>query len=101
MSGRLESFAPTEIGAPLLVSSKWVPPTRRETKICFTLPRSSSHTTHGTVAFAGFIVPAATRGSSADLLGSLFKEHCSSFVADSAQVPKWFVVPDVSRVALS
>src|ERR671923_93275 len=86
MSGRVESFAPTEIGAPAFASSKCEPSTRRATKICFTPDRVSSHATHGTVGFAGFIVPAATRGSSASSAGFLLSEHLDSFASKSAQV---------------
>ena len=41
-------------------------------------PTISSQVTHGTVGLAGFIVPAATRGSSASLVGSAFSEHACS-----------------------
>src|SRR5437660_10236991 len=91
MSGRVESLAPVEIGAPPLTISKCAPaplPTRRETKICLTPSKSSSQATHGTVGLAGFIVPPATRGFSASFLpGLLLSEHSASLSADSAQAP--------------
>ena len=50
ISGRDESLLVFEIGRPPLKSSKWSPPTSRDTKIaCRPPPMSSSHTTHGTV----------------------------------------------------
>src|SRR5437764_11462457 len=103
MSGRVELLDPFEIGAPSLTSSKCAVaplPTSRETKIWFTPRMSSSHATHGTVALAGFIVPAATRGFSAFPSGFLLSEHWDSFTSDSAHLPKpWR--PVVSSVPLS
>src|SRR4051812_6712810 len=88
MSGRVESFAPSESGCPRLASSKWSPPTRRDTKICFTPLMSSSQTTHGTVGDPLVIVPAATRGSSASLDVSLFSEQSFSAESDAMQLPE-------------
>src|SRR5690242_11043160 len=49
---------------------------------------SSAQTTHGTVGVPGVRVPAATRGSSASLLGIAFSEHASSAPVDAAHGPK-------------
>src|ERR1700730_4404187 len=102
MSGRVESFVPIEIRAPLVTSAKRARapgPPSCETNTCLTPPRTSSHATHGTVGLAEFIVPAATRGFSASLAGVLLSEQCSSFATDIAQAPN--SPPLVSRGALS
>ena len=82
-AGRLDCL-PVEIGWPPLTSSKRaaapVPTKRRDEHLVHAAPTSSSHATHGTVGLAGFIVPAATRGSSASSVGSLFSEHACSVV---------------------
>ena len=70
-----------------MASSKCVPPTSRETKIWCTPPTVSSQAIQGTVGFAGFIVPAATRGSSASAEALLFCEHWPSMVAFAAHGP--------------
>src|SRR5436305_2070993 len=91
MSGRVALTPLGEIGLPPLASTKWLPSTRRDTKIWWIFGLvSSSQTTQGTVAFAEFIVPAATRGSSALWLGSLLSEHFASLASDSAQAPNLF-----------
>ena len=100
MSGRVESFAPIEIGAPLLASSKCVPADEPRDEDLL----DAGHTSRPTrptepSAFAGFIVPAATRGSSASAVGFLFSEQSASAVSDAAQPPKW-LVPVVSSSAL-
>src|SRR5919201_2737607 len=90
MSGRVEGFESSEIGWPLLTSSKCAVeplPTRRDTKIWCVPPRSSSHVTHGTVGLAGFMVPAATRGSSAPAFTFLLSEQPSSAGLDRPQAP--------------
>src|SRR6266849_2232641 len=98
MSGRVASFTVFDTGWPLLKSSKWLPPTSRDTKTaCFPVPRSSCHTTQGTVGFPGVSVPAATRGFSASLPAALLSVHSSSFAWLSAQLPKWLLLPYVSR----
>ena len=103
MSGRVEAPAPLEIAAPPLTIWKWAAlplPTSRETNTWLTPDTVSSQATQGTVGFGGFIVPAATCGSSALAAGSLLSEHCASLVPDAAQVPKAFA-PLVSRVPWS
>jgi len=96
MSGRVASFTVFEIGCPLLKSSKWFPPTSRETNTaCFPPPMTSCHTTQGTVGLPGVSVPAATRGFSASLPATLFSVHPSSASRLSAQLPKP-CVPEVS-----
>ena len=50
------------------------------------MPTVSVQVTQGAVGFAGFIVPAATRGSSAFAPGLLFSEHACSAAALAAQV---------------
>ena len=50
-------------------------PTSRDTNTCLCVPTVSSQVTHGEVGLAGFIVPAATLGSSASASGFLFSEH--------------------------
>src|ERR1700744_5351570 len=96
MSGLSASRWAGETGAPPLNSSKWSPPTRRETKIEWLPdPVSSDHTAHGTVGLPGTSVPDATRGSSASLAGTAFSEHAFSALVDAAQAPK--PLPDVSR----
>src|SRR5690348_12312329 len=91
MSGVAASLV--AIGLPLLNSSKWSPPTRRETKIA----PFSDQVTQGTVTPPGVSEPAATRGSSASLVATLFSEHASSAVVEAAQLPKPFA-PVVSSV---
>src|SRR5262245_9729559 len=94
MSGRDESAAPREIGWPLLASSKLLPSfTSRATKICLTPRTVSSQATHGTVALAGFMVPPATRGSSASCSGFVLSEHRSSFSVDLPQRFSLFSTP--------
>src|SRR4051794_26145673 len=88
MSGREASTVGFETGFPPFRSSKWLPPTRRETKMpCLPDGRSSDHATHGTVGLPGTSVPAATRGSSASLDGSAFCEQASSATWVAAQAP--------------
>src|SRR4051794_30377637 len=98
MSGRVESWSVFETGCPPLNSSKWSPPTRRETKIACGPPAlvSSCHTTHGTVGVPGVSVPVATRGFSALAPGLLLSVHFSSAAVLSAHGPKWLVAPEVS-----
>src|SRR5437762_1322108 len=97
MSGRVASFTVFETGWPELKSSKWSPPTSRETKTaCLLSPRSSCQTTHGTVAPPGFSVPAATRGFSASRRATALSVHASSAASVSAQLPKP-CAPEVSR----
>src|SRR6185312_553406 len=96
MSGLSASRLAGETGAPPLNSSKWSPPTRRETKTeCLPDPLSSDHTTHGTVGLPGTSVPDATRGSSALLAVPAFSEHAFSALVDAAQAPK--PLPEVSK----
>src|SRR3954469_10966955 len=97
MSGGLASAPGGEIGLPLLNSSKWSPPTRRETKIAWWPPTSSDQVTHGTVVPPGVSEPAATRGSSASLPAALLSEQASSAVVDAAQLPN-ALAPVVSRM---
>src|SRR4051794_28052322 len=97
MSGRVESLIVLEIGAPALKTSKWSPPTSRDTKIAWLpLPCVSDHTTHGTVGEPAARLPVATRGSSASLVGALLSEHAASAVALSAHGPNLCVAPDTS-----
>src|SRR5437867_8338817 len=97
MSGRVASFTVFETGWPELKSSKWSPPTSRETKTaCLPSPSSSCQTTHGTVAPPSLSVPAATRGFSALRWACALIVHASSAVWLSAQLPKP-CAPDVSR----
>ena len=97
MSGRVASFAVFETGWPALKSSKWLPPTSRETKTaCLPSPMSSCQTTHGTVAPPGVSVPAATRGFSASRRAIALSVHASSASWLSAQLPKP-CAPEVSR----
>src|SRR3954452_6111559 len=88
MSGWVASASGGEIGLPWLNSSKWSPPTRRDTKTAWWPPTSSDHVTHGTVAPPGTSEPAATRGSSASLPAALLSEQASSASVDSAHEPK-------------
>src|SRR5689334_3033547 len=90
MSGRVDSTPAVEIGLPPLTIWKCGVgvATKRETNTWCTPPTVSSQVTQGEVGLAGFIVPAATRGSSASLVGSLFSEQACS--ADSA-LAQWFV----------
>ena len=80
MSGRVESMPGVEIGWPPLTIWKCGVgvATNRETNTWWTPPTVSSQVTHGTVGLAGFIVPAATCGSSASAVGLLFSEHACS-----------------------
>src|SRR4051794_11183092 len=96
MSGVPASSVGPETGLPPLNSSKWSPPTRRDTKIAWWPPTSSENATHGTVTPPGVRVPAATRGSSASLPASLFSEQASSAACDAAHAPK--PLPDVSSM---
>src|SRR5438552_4630745 len=99
MSGRVASFIMFDTGCPALKSSKWSPPTSRETKTaCLPSPRprSSCHTTHGTVVPPGLSVPAATRGFSASRRAIALSAHASSASWPSAQLPKP-CAPEVSR----
>jgi hypothetical protein len=48
------------------------------------------------VGVPGFRVPAATRGSSASFVATLFSEQASSAPVDAAHEPK--PLPDVSRM---
>src|SRR5690242_15442162 len=97
MSGRVASPEPVEIGVPPLAITKLPvgPPTSRETNTWCTPLTVSSQATHGVVGLAGFIVPPATRGFSASLLGSKFSEHADSAANDSAHPPN-LLVPLVS-----
>src|SRR3989454_5590274 len=98
MSGRVASFTVFETGWPELKSSKWSPPTSRETKTaCLPSPISSCQTTHGTVVPPGFSVPAATRGFSASRRAIALSVHASSASWLSAQLPKP-CAPEVSRM---
>src|SRR5436309_2495026 len=91
MSGRVALTAPTETGLPWLAISNFEP-TKRETKICsMNLPSLnvfSCHVTQGTVGLDGFIVPAATRGSTASFSGFALSEHSPSTISDPAHLPK-------------
>src|SRR5690242_20507825 len=106
MSGRVASPVPVEIGWPPLTSWKRAAapaPTSRETKILWLEPETSSHTTHGTVGLAGFIVPAATRGSSASLVGSKFSAHACSESRLAPQVlvvssTPWALLPTATKL---
>src|SRR5438270_13940646 len=89
ISGRVDGLEPSEIGAPLLTTSKCGEGlvTSRDTRIWLTpLASFSSQVTQGAVGLAGFIVPAAMRGSAASLIGFLFSEQLPSDVASAAQV---------------
>src|SRR5437773_5124685 len=98
MSGRVASFTVFETGWPELKSSKWSPPTSRETKTaCLPSPISSCQTTHGTVVPPGFSVPAATRGFSASRRAIALSVHASSASWLSAQLPKP-CAPEESRM---
>src|SRR5262245_15548400 len=55
---------------------------------CRPPPTSSENAVHGTVAPPGVRVPAATRGSSASLVATLFSEQASSAAVEAAQLPK-------------
>src|SRR5919201_766920 len=96
MSGVLVSWSGPETGLPPLNNSKWSPPTRRDTKIAWWPPTSSENVTHGTVGWPGVSVPAATRGSSASFVATLFSEQASSASGDVAHEPK--PLPVVSRM---
>src|SRR5919204_1368892 len=96
MSGLLASSFGPETGLPPLNNSKWSPLTRRDTKIAWWPPTSSENVTHGTVGWPGVRVPAATRGSSASLVATLFSEQGSSASVDVAHEPK--PLPVVSRM---
>src|SRR5437867_2910870 len=97
MSGRVASFTVFETGWPELKSSKWSPPTSRETKTaCLPSPISFCQTTHGTVVPPGFSEPAATRGFSASRRAIALSVHASSTSWLSAQLPKP-CAPKVSR----
>src|SRR3954451_19725078 len=98
MSGVPASSSGAEIGWPLLNSSKWSPPTRRETKIVWWPPTSSDHVTHGTVVPPGVSVPVATRGSSASLPASLFSEQASSASVETEHGPN-ALAPHVSSTS--
>src|SRR6476660_6933125 len=106
MSGRVASPDPVEIGWPPLTSWKRAAapaPTSRETKIWWLVPVPSSHTTHGTVGWAGFIVPAATRGSSASLVGSRLSAHACSAPRLAPQVlvvssTPWALLPTAMKL---
>src|SRR6202020_1136827 len=86
MSGRVESLAPAEIGLPPLTIWKCGVgvATKRDTNTCLKEPTISSQATQGAVGFAGFIVPAATRGSSASSVGSWFSEQACSAARGAA-----------------
>src|ERR1700759_5364334 len=94
MSARVDSTPGVEIGLPPLTTSKCGVgvATNRETNTWCTPPTVSSQVTQGAVGLAGFIVPAATRGSSAPLGGSLFSEHACSVDSELAQ---WLVAPRI------
>src|SRR5689334_18268899 len=99
MSGRAALIPAAEIGLPPLAMTKWpVAATSRETNIRVTVPTFSSHATHGAVGLAGFMVPAATRGSSASANRLLLSEHPPSLPTEAAQTPN-LLAPDVSSVA--
>lgn len=87
MSGRVESLFAVEIGLPALTIWKCGVgvATNRDTNTCLCAPTVSVQVTHGAVGLAGFIVPAATRGSSASAPGLLFSEHACSADWDVAQ----------------
>src|SRR5205807_7457810 len=63
------------------------------------VPISSCQTTQGTVVPPCVKVPAATRGSSAFAVGSLFSAHARSSTTELAQGPKPFA-PLVSRISV-
>src|SRR5581483_9770720 len=86
MSGRVDSTPAVEIGLPALTIWKCGDgvATKRETNTWCTPPTVSSQVTQGAVGLAGFIVPAATRGSSAPLVGSLFSEQACSIDSELA-----------------
>src|SRR6201995_2179274 len=88
MSGRVDSTPAVEIGAPPLTTWKCGVgvATNRDTNTWCTPPTVSSQVTQGAVALAGFIVPAATRGSSASLAGSLLSEQFCSADREAAQL---------------
>src|SRR5581483_3589350 len=88
MSGRVDSTPEVEIGAPPLTIWKCGVgvATKRETNTWCTPFTVSSQVTQGAVGLAGFIDPAATRGSSASLVGSLFSEHFCSASSEPAQL---------------
>src|SRR4051812_16578589 len=89
MSGRVAP-EPVETGWPPLASWKRAAapaPVRRDTKTCGTPETISSHTTHGTVAVPGVIVPAATRGSSASTAALALSEHAASLAWLVPQLP--------------
>ena len=88
MSGEVASRPARETALPPLNSSKWFPPTSRDTKIACRPPTSSDQTTHGTVGVPGVSVPVATRGSSAPAVGFLLREQASSAATDAAHGPK-------------
>ena len=86
MSGWLGVLVGRETGLPPLNSSKWSPPTSRDTKIAWRPPpTSSANTIHGTVGPPWVSVPAATRGSSASCVGALLSEQASSAAVETAQ----------------
>src|ERR1700722_20261659 len=90
MSGRVAPLAAVEIGAPPLASTNFAAapaPTSREKNTCCAPGAPSSQIAHGTVGLAGFIVPAATRGSSASAAGLAFSEHAFSFPTLCPQKP--------------
>src|ERR1700759_4631111 len=88
MSARVDSTPGVEIGLPPLTISKCGvgTATNRETNTWCTPPTVSSQVTQGAVGLAGFIVPAATRGSSASLVGSLFSEQACSAASEPPQL---------------
>ncbi len=95
MSGRVDSTPAVEIGLPPLTIWKCGVgvATNRDTNTWCTPPTVSSQVTQGAVGLAGFIVPAATRGSSASLAGSLFSEQACSALREPAQVLAAFEDP--------
>src|SRR5262249_52228584 len=87
-SAGVASTPGVEIGAPPLTIWKCGVgvATNRDTNTWCMSPTVSSQVTHGAVVLAGFIVPAATRGSSASLAGSLFSEQARSAASEAAQL---------------
>src|SRR5215472_8840700 len=88
MSGRVDSTPAVEIGLPPFTIWKCGVgvATNRETNTWCTPPTVSSQVTQGAVGLAGFIVPAATRGSSASLAGLLLSEQACSANSEPAQL---------------
>ena len=87
MSGLTASALPLETGLPPLTIWKCVPFTSRATNTPEVPCTSSDQTTHGTVGCPAFIVPAATRGSSASAPGLLLSVQAFSADFDARHGP--------------